>query len=129
MDDNGDIYMNRNDNDEVIIEVVDSKDKEPEFKVKPFNLLRDNLYRIKIYKGPKQNYLFMDTHHIVSDGTSLAVLVDDINRAYAGECILDPGQACGFAGTRAAGDHDFCDRHFFSFSLIGALLKGLFSVS
>ena len=84
MDDNGDIFINRNDNEEVIIEVVDSKTEEPKFNVKPFNLLGDRLYRIKIYKGPKQNYLFIDTHHIVSDGTSLAVLFDDINKAYEG---------------------------------------------
>ncbi len=55
--------------------------------VRPFNLMGGKLYRVEIYETNNGNYLFIDVHHIVSDGTSLAILLNDINLAYKGEKI------------------------------------------
>ncbi|MEE1159601.1 MAG: amino acid adenylation domain-containing protein, partial [Atopobiaceae bacterium] len=53
--------------------------------VRPFDLLGGRLFRVEIHRAADGTYLFIDAHHIVADGTSLSVLLDDINRAYAGE--------------------------------------------
>ncbi|MBR3317493.1 MAG: amino acid adenylation domain-containing protein [Atopobiaceae bacterium] len=55
--------------------------------VRPFDLLGARLFRVEIHRTADGTYLFIDAHHIVADGTSLAVLLDDINHAYAGEAI------------------------------------------
>ncbi len=56
--------------------------------VRPFALdSGEVLFRAEVYETEEGNYLFLDTHHIVSDGESLAILQRDINRAYRGEEI------------------------------------------
>ena len=52
--------------------------------VRPFAILDSTLYRVEIYKG-KDNYLFLDFHHILCDGSSEAIILNDINKAYLGE--------------------------------------------
>ncbi|MCQ2551130.1 MAG: amino acid adenylation domain-containing protein [Clostridia bacterium] len=84
-DDNGNIRAKRNDKQKPVINKVIA-DELPEL-VRPFNLLEDTLYRIAIIYVKRERFLFMDCHHIVSDGTSQAILLEDINRAYAGETI------------------------------------------
>ncbi len=54
--------------------------------VRPFTMLDSPLYRAEIYQG-KDNYLFLDLHHIICDGTSEAVILSDISKAYLGEDI------------------------------------------
>ena len=63
--------------------------------VRPFNLLDSPLYRASVLLSPEGNCLFLDFHHIISDGTSVAVLLADIDRAYAGE-ELNPETFSGF---------------------------------
>ena len=54
----------------------------------PFDLTSGEvLIRAAIYETAEGNYFFMDTHHIVSDGESESILIEDINRAYDGEEI------------------------------------------
>ena len=53
--------------------------------VRPFILLGEPLYRFGIYETDEGNYLFMDIHHVICDGTSESILLRDIDRAYAGE--------------------------------------------
>ena len=53
--------------------------------LRPFDLLGGRLYRAEIYVTPEGNYLFFDTHHIVSDGTSFSVFINDVNDAYCGK--------------------------------------------
>ena len=53
----------------------------------PFQLLSDQLFRIRIIKTDENVYLFIDFHHIIFDGTSLNVLFADLNKAYRGESI------------------------------------------
>lgn len=56
--------------------------------VRPFDLNSEEpLYRIELYDTKDGKYLFLDTHHIISDGTSIRILIEDINAAYQGEAI------------------------------------------
>ncbi len=88
MDDNGDIKALRKDSDEVVI-LFETQEKLPEMSelVKPFEMLDSNLYRFVIYQTSNGNYLFMDLHHIVSDGTSELILLSDIQAAIEGRPI------------------------------------------
>ena len=53
--------------------------------VKPFNLVDDCLFRTMIVHDGEDNYLFLDGHHIVTDGESMQIFMRDLNLAYAGE--------------------------------------------
>ncbi len=53
-------------------------------KVRPFNLLSDDLVRIEVMQSPAAVYLFLDAHHTVFDGLSVDVLMGDILAAYDG---------------------------------------------
>lgn len=52
--------------------------------LKPFNILEDRLFRIRIFQTPEEAYLFTDFHHIIFDGTSAQILFSDLNTAYHG---------------------------------------------
>jgi bacitracin synthase 3 len=53
---------------------------------RPFNLGRVPLLRVGLIKtGELQHILVLDTHHIVSDGVSLMLLIKEIMSVYAGE--------------------------------------------
>ena len=53
--------------------------------VRPFDLEKGPLYRFEICRIGDERVLFMDTHHIISDGTSVNVLVSQIETAYEGK--------------------------------------------
>ena len=59
--------------------------------VRPYMLFMKQLFRFEIYRTCDGNYLFLDLHHIVADGTSLAIIINDINRAYSGEKLEPEG--------------------------------------
>ena len=86
MDDNGDIKAKREASESIvtIIEGEVNKDK----LIRPFKILNSPLYRVEIYKGKEDNYLFLDLHHIICDGTSEAVILNDLNKAYHNEELL-----------------------------------------
>lgn len=52
--------------------------------VTPFDLFEDRMFRIKLINAGEK-YLFLEMHHIISDGTSIRILLEDISRAYLGE--------------------------------------------
>ena len=69
---------------------IEQMDRLPaiEALVKPFDLTGgEALCRAALIDGAEGKYLFLDTHHIVSDGESIRILFEDINAAYAGEAI------------------------------------------
>lgn len=55
--------------------------------VKPFDLLKEPLYRAYILESKKGNKFLFDAHHIVFDGESLDALYQDLNKVYKGEKI------------------------------------------
>ncbi|MBQ5311345.1 MAG: amino acid adenylation domain-containing protein, partial [Oscillospiraceae bacterium] len=52
--------------------------------MQPFRLLKDRLFRIRIFETECGKYLFFDLHHIIFDGSSMIILIKDIERAYNG---------------------------------------------
>ncbi|MDO4219232.1 MAG: AMP-binding protein [Synergistaceae bacterium] len=58
---------------------------ESEQLVKPFILLNEPLYRLRLFKTEIGGYLFFDIHHIIADGTSLHIFLGDICKAYDGK--------------------------------------------
>ena len=92
LNDDGDVMMKRMDGDysydENSIEVISvpSIDEIKSTLVTPFKLVGGRLFRIKIIKtDDKGLYIFIEMHHLISDGTSLGIFLDDISKAYAGE--------------------------------------------
>ena len=53
----------------------------------PFDLLNDRLFHIRLLRDAKHLYFFMDIHHIIGDGTTLKVMLGDIEKAYNGESL------------------------------------------
>ncbi len=54
--------------------------------IRPFDLSQPPMFRVQLVKQPEKEYiLVVDIHHIISDGTSQAVLVRDFAALYAGE--------------------------------------------
>lgn len=49
---------------------------------RPFDLFEGPLYRMEIVKTPERTALLMDTHHIVFDGLSMSVFLEELRRAY-----------------------------------------------
>lgn len=62
--------------------------------VSPFELFDSRLFVIKLIDAGKL-YLFIEMHHIISDGTSMRILLEDISRAYLGE-TPEPEKFSGF---------------------------------
>ena len=91
MDDNGNINAQRFDDNPINIKKVklDKKNlKVEELKemlIKPFEILGGDLYRIFIISSLDNNYLYLDFHHIVCDGTSEAIILNDISDFYSGK--------------------------------------------
>lgn len=55
--------------------------------MQPFDLRKDRLYRIRLFETEKAQYLFTDFHHIIYDGTSMHIFLEDVARAYNGEKV------------------------------------------
>jgi len=57
--------------------------------IQPFDLLSgEELYRVSLYDTSDGKYLFIDLHHIIADGESFDILLEDINSAYEGEEVI-----------------------------------------
>ncbi len=52
--------------------------------VKPFKIMNNRLYRMRIFETEEAGYIFFDVHHTVFDGTSFKVIMGDIIKAYYG---------------------------------------------
>ena len=88
---NGEVVLQRNDEDTIEIKVSEHSE-EPEkayFQkhVLPFHLIGNQLYRLEVLKTPHKTYLFFDVHHIIFDGLSIKILLNDLKRAYEGEIL------------------------------------------
>ncbi|MRN57056.1 non-ribosomal peptide synthetase [Paenibacillus monticola] len=61
-----------------------------EWFVRPFDLTRAPLFRVGLIRRATDSYLFViDMHHIISDGTSMAVLVREFVSLYEGLTLPD----------------------------------------
>ena len=61
--------------------------------IEPFNIYGDRLFHIRLFRDEEQGlddgtphyYFLLDMHHVISDGTSLKVMLSDVDAAYRGE--------------------------------------------
>ena len=85
MDENGDVLQKRDDHLGYKTQILNEMNRET--LVRPYMLFNEQLFRFEIYRTCNGNYLFLDIHHIIADGTSLGIILNDINRAYSGETL------------------------------------------
>ena len=71
----------------VTIETTVDIEKETANFVQPYNLHEDRLFRVRLLADKNYIYFLLDIHHIVSDGTSFQLLLEDIDKAYNEEPI------------------------------------------
>ncbi|MCQ2078790.1 MAG: amino acid adenylation domain-containing protein [archaeon] len=62
--------------------------------LKPFDLFGPRLMRVKLIHAERE-YLLVEMHHIISDGTSVQIFVDTVSRIYNGEEVT-PEKFSGF---------------------------------
>lgn len=55
--------------------------------IQSFKLLNSPLYRFRIFETESYIYVFMDFHHIFSDGTSIMIIMRDLSDAYHGRVL------------------------------------------
>lgn len=86
-------YVNlRDDNREVNIPIYNMTKAEweecKESLVYPYMYTAgEQLYHIGLYNVEGEKYLFIDVAHVISDGVTLSVLIDDINSLYVGKKV------------------------------------------
>ena len=69
------------------ISISDLDDVYKEF-VKPFDLEKAPLFRIKLVSTSKdKHFLFWDVHHILCDGTSVQILINELVNLYNGQML------------------------------------------
>ena len=69
------------------VEDVDGIEQKKTELVVPFNIYGDRLFHIRLLCDDSHYYLFVDYHHIIVDGTSMSLILEDINKAYGHEAI------------------------------------------
>ena len=83
-DENGDIYMYPKNDADFEIEVIDGSEEDWDNYfanyARPFDMRNELLFRFTFYKTQEHLYLVLDFHHIVSDGSSIAVFTEELNR-------------------------------------------------
>ncbi|MGO5542324.1 amino acid adenylation domain-containing protein [Blautia sp. HCP3S3_H10_1] len=85
MSEEGEVLQKRDDALAYKTQIINGMNKEN--LVRPYMLFNEQLFRFEIYRTCDGNYLFLDIHHIIADGTSLGIIINDINRAYSGETL------------------------------------------
>lgn len=85
----GEVMQQRCDDAEPVV-LVQSLSEKPtgsffQQRIRPFDILADNLYRLEVYTYQDITWLLMDVHHIAFDGGSLGAFCRDLEQAYQGE--------------------------------------------
>ena len=57
------------------------------YLIVPFDIYKDRLFHIRLLKDSEHFYFFLDIHHLIGDGTTLKVMLSDLEKAYAGEAL------------------------------------------
>ncbi len=94
-DQNGNVRQKRMDDasfevEDIPVIACESVEEIKQSVVTPFVLMNSRLFRIKIYCADTA-YLLIEMHHIIADGTSIKLLLQDIERAYRGETLKKEG--------------------------------------
>lgn len=88
-DEQGDTFMYPCEEREVKVEQYSGSEEEYEafFKnfARPFDMENGPLYQIAVFTTEEHVYLVTDFHHIISDGTSIAVFAEELDRVMNGK--------------------------------------------
>ena len=81
---NGETYIKRQDDEPVAVEIFESlaTDEIKKSFARPFDLFKGPLYRFEIYSTPDNTVLLMDVHHILFDGTSVNLFINELLDEY-----------------------------------------------
>lgn len=55
--------------------------------LQPFEMYGTPLIHAGVFETPERVYLFVDIHHIIMDGSAMALLYGDVEKAYRGEAM------------------------------------------
>ena len=69
------------------IEDITGIEQEKARLIEPFDLNGGRLFHVRVLRDAEHYYLFLDYHHIIVDGTSMQIMLQDIDKAYRGEPI------------------------------------------
>ena len=69
------------------IEEIDDFEQVKSQLIVPFDIVGDRLFHIRLLHDAEHYYLFMDCHHIIFDGSSIQIMLRDIDKAYQGEAL------------------------------------------
>lgn len=87
----GELYQIIEDQVASVVELLELEKAEPEQLVEwlePFDLTRAPLVRVKLARlAEEEHILFIDMHHIISDQSSIAILIEEFARLYSGESL------------------------------------------
>lgn len=120
----GSIIAVRNDDAEPLLEIVDTNAlPSREELLHRFNLLGEPLYLTRIFRTGAGNYLYLNLHHIIGDGESLAILMKDIERVYGGDTLEKEGYT-GFEYALSEEDLRNSDRFQQAQTYYHSLLQG-----
>ena len=72
---------------ELKVEHISDIEAEKQRMIVPFDIYNDRLFHIRLLKDQEHFYFFLDIHHIIGDGTTLKVMLADLEKAYAGEAL------------------------------------------
>lgn len=91
-DQDGMIKAFRDDSREITIPIITLTEEEWKQKVQellvPFTYTADdNLFHIYLFQTEKAKYLFFDVAHLMGDGITMNILLEDVNKRYQGEEI------------------------------------------
>ena len=109
--DGDDIVQYYHEEDPVEISLVRAKEEEMKKIIsgfiRPFDLVGSALYRVELCQTDKKCYVLFDFHHIIFDGTSLAIFNDDLVKAYHGEELIKESlTGCDYAELEYSGKGD-----------------------
>ena len=69
------------------IEDITDIEQEKSRLIEPFELNGGRLFHVRVLRNQEHYYLFLDYHHIIVDGTSMQIMLQDIDKTYRGEEI------------------------------------------
>lgn len=71
----------------LFIEQVEDINQVKSQLIQPYDILGGRLFNIRLLQDSEHFYLFIDYHHIIVDGTSMSLMLHDIEKAYQQENI------------------------------------------
>ncbi|WP_123062640.1 non-ribosomal peptide synthetase/type I polyketide synthase [Paenibacillus amylolyticus] len=88
----GELYQVIEDQVPSVVELLELEKEEPEQQLmqwlQPFELTQAPLVRVKLARlSDEEHILFIDMHHIISDQSSIAILMQEFARLYSGESL------------------------------------------